>query len=74
MNYEVYREDFITLNPFLGIDSIEPYFNACIERNKGLFLLVKTSNPNSGQLQDLRVNDQYLYEYMGSLVRNGAKP
>jgi len=67
-SFEVYKEDFITLNPFLGIDSIEPYFKACIERDKGLFLLVKTSNPNSGQLQDLRVNDQYLYEYMGSLV------
>lgn len=65
---EVYKEDFITLNPFLGIDSVEPYFEACKTRNKGMFLLVKTSNPNSGQLQDLKVNNQYLYEYVGSLV------
>ncbi len=65
---EVYKEDFITLNPFLGIDSVEPYFKACKERNKGLFLLVKTSNPNSGQIQDLKVNGQYLYEYVGGLV------
>ena len=66
--FEIYKEDFITLNPFLGIDSVEPYFEACKTRNKGMFLLVKTSNPNSGQLQDLRVNDQYLYEYVGGLV------
>lgn len=66
--FEIYKEDFITLNPFLGIDSVEPYFDACKNRNKGMFLLVKTSNPNSGQLQDLRVNDQYLYEYVGGLV------
>jgi orotidine-5'-phosphate decarboxylase len=66
--FEIYKEDFITLNPFLGIDSVEPYFEACKTRNKGLFLLVKTSNPNSGQLQDLRVENQYLYEYVGGLV------
>ncbi len=66
--HEIYKEDFITLNPFLGIDSVEPYFEACKTRNKGMFLLVKTSNPNSGQLQDLRVNDLYLYEYVGGLV------
>ncbi len=68
IKYEIYKEDFITLNPFLGIDSVEPYFEACKTRDKGLFLLVKTSNPNSGQLQDLRVKDQYLYEYLGGLV------
>jgi len=67
-SFEIYKEDFITLNPFLGIDSVEPYFEACKSLNKGLFLLVKTSNPNSGQIQDLKVNDQYLYEYIGGLV------
>ena len=71
--FEVYKEDFITLNPFLGIDSVEPYFDACRTRDKGLFLLVKTSNPNSGQIQDLRVNDQYLYEYIGGLVSEWGK-
>lgn len=68
VEHEIYKEDFITLNPFLGIDSIEPYFDAVEKRNKGLFLLVKTSNPNSGQIQDLRVNDMYMYEYVGNLV------
>lgn len=66
--FEIYKEDFITLNPFLGIDSVEPYFEACKTRNKGMFLLVKTSNPNSGEIQDLKVNGQYLYEYVGGLV------
>lgn len=66
--FEVYKEDFITLNPFLGIDSVEPYFEACKTRDKGMFLLVKTSNPNSGQIQDLEVNGGYLYEYIGQLV------
>ncbi len=66
--FEIYKEDFITLNPFLGIDSVKPYFEACKTRNKGLFLLVKTSNPNSGQLQDLKIKNQYLYEYVGGLV------
>ena len=68
VKFEVYKEDFITLNPFLGIDSVEPYFKACKERNKGMFLLVKTSNPNSGEIQDLRVGEQFLYEYVGGLV------
>jgi orotidine-5'-phosphate decarboxylase len=71
--FEVYKEDFITLNPFLGIDSVEPYFEACKERDKGLFLLVKTSNPNSGQIQDLRVENQFMYEYIGQLVSMWGK-
>lgn len=64
----VYKEDFITLNPFLGVDSIEPYLEDVKNYDKGLFLLVKTSNPNSGQLQDLKVDGRYLYEIVGDLV------
>lgn len=68
--FEMYYEDFITLNPYLGYDSIEPYMNNCKDYNKGLFILVKTSNPNSGEVQDIIVGDQGLqfYEYMGQLV------
>lgn len=66
--FEIYKEDFITLNPYLGYDSIEPYMGNCRAYDKGLFVLVKTSNPNSGEVQDIKVGDQYLYEYMGSLV------
>lgn len=67
---EIYKEDFITLNPYLGYDSIEPYLNNCINYDKGLFVLVKTSNPNSGEIQDITVgnNGEKLYEYMGKTV------
>ncbi len=66
--YQAYQEDFITLNPYLGWDSIEPYIKDCKEYNKGLFVLVKTSNPNSGQLQDLDVGGMTLYEKVGDLT------
>lgn len=65
---EIYYEDFITLNPYLGIDSIEPYFGNCKEYERGMFVLVKTSNPNSGELQDLDVNGMKLYEKVGELT------
>lgn len=67
--FEVYKEDFITLNPYLGYDSIEPYMNNCKNYDKGLFVLVKTSNPNSGEIQDILVGGgETLYEYMGKIV------
>lgn len=69
-SYEIYKEDFITLNPYLGYDSIEPYMSNCKTYDKGLFVLVKTSNPNSGETQDIKVeNGMYYYEYIGSLVK-----
>ena len=61
-SFEIYREDFITLNPYLGWDSIEPYIENCKSYEKGIFVLVKTSNPNSGQLQDLNIDGIKLYE------------
>ncbi len=66
--FEIYKEDFITLNPYLGFDSIDPYMNNCEKYDKGLFVLVKTSNPNSGEVQDIMVGNEHLYEYMGKLV------
>lgn len=66
--HQVYKQDFITLNPYLGIDSIEPYKKDCRDYNKGLFILVKTSNPNSGQLQNLVIEGEMLYEKVGKLV------
>lgn len=68
--FEVYKEDFITLNPYLGVDSIEPYMDNCKHYDKGLFILVKTSNPNSGEIQDLDVKGEKLYEKVGKLVSN----
>lgn len=66
--FEVYYEDFITLNPYLGYDSIEPYINNCKNYERGMFVLVKTSNPNSGQFQDLSVDGKKLYEKVGELT------
>ena len=65
---QVFKEDFITINPYLGWDSVEPYMANCKNYGKGLFVLVKTSNPNSGQLQDLDVGGKPLYQKVGELV------
>lgn len=71
--YEVYHEDSITLNPYLGYDSIEPYIKHCKDYDKGLFVLVKTSNPNSGEIQDLDIGEEKLYERVGKLVSKWGK-
>lgn len=65
---EIFDHDFITLNPYMGYDSIEPYIDDCRNYNKGIIVLVKTSNPNSGQLQNLDVGGELLYERVGKLV------
>lgn len=67
-SYDIYKQDAITINPYLGFDSVEPYIKYCKEYDKGLFILVKTSNPNSGEIQDLETNEGKLYEKVGKLV------
>ena len=62
------RADFITVNPFLGADSIEPFLKNCKDYEKGLFILVKTSNKGSGDFQDLIVDGRPLYEICGEYV------
>lgn len=66
--FEVFKEDFITLNPYLGFDSIEPFLKDCEKYEKGLFILAKTSNAGGGQIQDLTVSGTPLYERIGSLI------
>ncbi len=68
MEDEVFNSDFITVNPYLGYDGIEPYIEDCKENESGLFVLVKTSNPNSGEIQDLIVENQPVHEIVGGLV------
>jgi len=69
------KPDFITINPFLGYDSIEPYITNCINEDRGLFLLVKTSNKGSGDIQDLVLeNGEKLYNYLGKLVQKWGEP
>ena len=61
--------DFLTVNPYLGVDSITPFVEDCIKYEKGIFVLVKTSNPSSGELQDLKLeNGKTVYEHVASLV------
>ena len=64
----VFNEDFATVNPYLGSDGINPFIDVCKEENKGLFILVKTSNPSSGEFQDQLVNGRPLYELVGEQV------
>jgi orotidine-5'-phosphate decarboxylase len=52
----------------MGYDSISPFIDVCKKENKGIFILVKTSNKSSGDFQDLKVNEKYLYEIVGEKV------
>ena len=63
-----FDEDFVTLNPYMGADSITPFIDVCKEERKGLFILVKTSNPSSGDFQDQMVGDRPVYELVGEKV------
>ena len=60
--------EFITVNPYLGTDGIEPFVDACNEFDKGLFVLVKTSNPSSGEFQDRLIDGRPLYELVAEKV------
>lgn len=67
-SYAPFDEDFVTVNPYLGSDGINPFIDVCKEEKKGLFILVKTSNPSSGEFQDLLVDGRPLYELVGEKV------
>ncbi len=68
--YSGFDEDFSTVNPYLGSDGIRPFMDVCKEEKKGLFILVKTSNPSSGEFQDriLKDTEKPLYEVVGEQV------
>ena len=63
--YTGFNEDFATVNPYLGSDGIRPFLEVCRQEKKGLFILVKTSNPSSGEFQDRLVDGRPLYELVG---------
>lgn len=63
-----FNEDFATVNPYLGSDGINPFIKVCKEEKKGLFILVKTSNPSSGEFQDRCIDGKPLYEIVGEKV------
>ena len=61
--------DFATVNPYLGTDGIKPFVDVCKEEKKGIFILVKTSNPSSGEFQDRIIDGKPLYEHVADKVR-----
>ena len=68
-----FDEDFATVNPYLGSDGVKPFIEVAKRDDKGIFVLVKTSNPSSGELQDLVAKDRdgsekKIYEIVGALV------
>ncbi len=63
-----FDEDFITVNPYLGSDGVNPFIDVCREEGKGIFVLVKTSNPSSGEFQDKLTDSRPLYELVGEQV------
>lgn len=69
-----FEGDFLTVNGYLGTDGIKPFVDACVQNDKGIFVLVKTSNPSSGELQDLLLADgRTVYECMGDMVEAWGK-
>ena len=66
--YAPFDEDFVTVNPYLGSDGVNPFQDVCKEEKKGIFVLVKTSNPSSGEFQDQKIDGRPLYELVGEKV------
>lgn len=66
--YAGFDEDFATVNPYLGSDGVKPFMDVCKEEKKGIFVLVKTSNPSSGEFQNRVIDGRPLYELVGEKV------
>ena len=66
--YSPFDEDFVTVNPYLCSDGVNPFLDVCKEEKKGIFVLVKTSNPSSGEFQDQKIDGRPLYELVGEKV------
>lgn len=67
-DFKGFDEDFATVNPYLGTDGVKPFVDVCKEEKKGIFVLVKTSNPSSGEFQDRIIDGRPLYELVGEKV------
>ncbi len=65
----IFDVDFVTVNPYMGTDCVKPFVEDCKKYDKGIFILVKTSNPSSGELQDLKLeNGKEVYMQVADLV------
>lgn len=70
----IYDTDFVTVNPYMGTDCVKPFIEDSKKYNKGVFVLVKTSNKSSGELQDLKLeNGKKVYEQVATLVEEWGK-
>lgn len=67
-SYSGFHADFATINPYMGADAVNPFIKVCKEEKKGIFVLVKTSNPSSGDFQDRLIDGRPLYEHVGEKV------
>ena len=65
--------DCVTLNGYMGSDSIKPFLDQCVARNKSAFVLAKTSHPSSVELQDMVAGDRVVYTVMGDLIERWGK-
>lgn len=66
--YSGFHTDFLTVNPYLGTDGVKPFVDVCNSEDKGLFVLIKTSNPSSGEFQDRLIDGRPLYELVAEKV------
>ena len=71
--FKTFDADCVTLNGYMGSDSINPFLEAAKKGNKTVFVLLKTSNPSSGELQDMVAGDRLVYQVMGDLNERIAK-
>jgi len=70
----MFEADALTVSPYFGIDGVEPFIKDCEKYGKGIFILVKTSNKSSGQLQDLKTEaGTPIYEIMANYVNDWGK-
>ena len=65
--------DALTVNGYLGSDGIKPLIKVCQDNDKGIFVLAKTSNPSSGELQDKKIDGVPVYELMGKMCEEWGK-
>ena len=74
INHSIFDVEFVTVNPYLGTDGVKPFIDDCEKYGKGIFVLVKTSNKSSGELQDIKTEDgEELYKKVAKLVNEWGK-
>ncbi|WP_298481989.1 orotidine-5'-phosphate decarboxylase [uncultured Ruminococcus sp.] len=70
ISLDAFGADALTVNGYLGTDGIQPLLDMCAQYDKGIFVLAKTSNPSSGELQDREIDGKPVYEIMGEMCEN----